>query len=120
MVLIVFVMMLEYMGYIMVFNKLIKWNFFKDFGLNYILVGDGIVLIIVGFVGGLFVIFYGENIGVLVIMWVYSIYVFGGVVFFVIVFSFVGKLFVLIESILLFVIGGVSFLLFGVIVLSGM
>lgn len=119
MVLIVFVMMIEYMGYIMVLNELIDWNYFKDLGLNYILVGDGMVLIIVGFVGGFLVIFYGENIGVLVIIWVYLVYVLVGVVFFVIFFFFVGKLLVLIELIFFLVIGGIFFFLFGVIVFFG-
>lgn len=117
---IAFVTMSEHMGHIMVLNKLTKRNFFKDPGLNHTLAGDGTASIIAGFVGGPPVTSYGENIGVLAITRVHSIYVLGGAAFFAIVFSFVGKLSALIESIPSPVIGGVSFLLFGVIASSGM
>ncbi|WP_318765764.1 uracil-xanthine permease family protein [Lactiplantibacillus carotarum] len=117
---IAFVTMSEHMGHIMVLNKLTKRNFFKDPGLNHTLAGDGTASIIAGFVGGPPVTSYGENIGVLAITRVHSIYVLAGAAFFAIVFSFVGKLSALIESIPSPVIGGVSFLLFGVIASSGM
>lgn len=71
-------------------------------------------------IGGLLNIMYGENIGVLVIMRVYSVYLFIGLVVFVIMFGFIGKIFVLIYLILILVMGGVLILLFGVIVLSGL
>ncbi|MFD1421965.1 uracil-xanthine permease family protein [Lactiplantibacillus songbeiensis] len=117
---IAFVTMSEHMGHIMVLNKLTKRNFFKDPGLSHTLAGDGTASIIAGFVGGPPVTSYGENIGVLAITRVHSIYVLGGAAFFAIVFSFVGKLSALIQSIPSPVIGGVSFLLFGVIASSGM
>ncbi|CAM3024094.1 solute carrier family 23 protein [Lactiplantibacillus plajomi] len=117
---IAFVTMSEHMGHIMVLNKLTKRNFFKDPGLNHTLAGDGTASIIAGFVGGPPVTSYGENIGVLAITRVHSIFVLAGAAFFAIVFSFVGKLSALIESIPSPVIGGVSFLLFGVIASSGM
>lgn len=56
----------------------------------------------------------------LVIIRVYSVFVIGGVVVFVVVLGFVGKLSVLILSILGLVILGISFVLFGVIVVSGL
>lgn len=117
---IAFVTMSEHMGHIMVLNKLTKRNFFKDPGLNHTLAGDGTASIVAAFFGGPPVTSYGENIGVLAITRVHSIYVLGGAAFFAIVFSFVGKLSALIESIPSPVIGGVSFLLFGVIASSGM
>lgn len=117
---IAFVTMSEHMGHIMVLNKLTKRNFFKDPGLNHTLAGDGTASIIAGFVGGPPVTSYGENIGVLAITRVHSIYVLGGAALFAIIFSFVGKLSALIQSIPSPVIGGVSFLLFGVIASSGM
>ncbi|ETY73766.1 uracil-xanthine permease family protein [Lactiplantibacillus fabifermentans] len=117
---IAFVTMSEHMGHIMVLNKLTKRNFFKDPGLNHTLAGDGTASIIAGFVGGPPVTSYGENIGVLAITRVHSIYVLAGAAFFAIIFSFVGKLSALIQSIPSPVIGGVSFLLFGVIASSGM
>ncbi|MCZ0891185.1 NCS2 family nucleobase:cation symporter [Ligilactobacillus saerimneri] len=117
---IAFVTMTEHMGHIMVLNKLTDRNFFKDPGLTHTLAGDGTASIIAGFVGGPPVTSYGENIGVLAITKVHSVYVLGGAAFFAIIFSFVGKLSALIESIPSPVIGGISFLLFGVIASSGL
>lgn len=117
---IAFVTMTEHMGHIMVLNKLTKRNFFKDPGLNRTLFGDGVSSIIAGFVGGPPTTSYGENIGVLAMTKVHSIWVIGGAAFFAIVFSFVGKISALIQSIPGPVIGGISFLLFGVIASSGL
>lgn len=117
---IAFVTMTEHLGHIMVLNQLTGRDFFKDPGLHHTLAGDGSASIIAGFVGGPPVTSYGENIGVLAITRVHSVYVLGGAAFFAILFSFVGKLSALIESIPSPVIGGISFLLFGVIASSGL
>lgn len=117
---IAFVTMTEHLGHIMVLNQLTGRNFFKDPGLHHTLAGDGTASIIAGFVGGPPVTSYGENIGVLAITRVHSVYVLGGAALFAILFSFVGKLSALIESIPSPVIGGISFLLFGVIASSGL
>jgi uracil permease len=117
---IAFVTMTEHMGHIMVLNELTDRNYFKDPGLNHTLAGDGTASIIAGFVGGPPVTSYGENIGVLAITRVHSVYVLAGAATFAILFSFVGKLSALIESIPSPVIGGISFLLFGVIASSGL
>lgn len=117
---IAFVTMTEHMGHIMVLNKLTKRDFFKDPGLNHTLAGDGTASIIAGLVGGPPVTSYGENIGVLAMTKVHSIYVLGGAGFFAILFAFIGKLSALIRSIPSPVIGGISFLLFGVIASNGL
>ncbi|KRN44845.1 uracil-xanthine permease family protein [Limosilactobacillus ingluviei] len=117
---IAFVTMTEHMGHIMVLDELTGRNYFKDPGLNHTLAGDGTASIIAGFVGGPPVTSYGENIGVLAITRVHSVYVLAGAAVFAIFFSFVGKLSALIESIPAPVIGGISFLLFGVIASSGL
>lgn len=117
---IAFVTMTEHMGHIMVLNELTERNYFKDPGLNRTLAGDGTASIIAGFVGGPPVTSYGENIGVLAITRVHSVYVLAGAALFAVFFSFVGKLSALIESIPGPVIGGISFLLFGVIASSGL
>lgn len=96
---IAFVTMTEHMGHIMVLNELTDRNYFKDPGLNHTLAGDGTASIIAGFVGGPPVTSYGENIGVLAITRVHSVYVLAGAASFAILFSFVGKLSALIESI---------------------
>ncbi|MCH4172509.1 MAG: purine/pyrimidine permease [Lactobacillus sp.] len=120
MVPIAFVTMTEHMGHIMVLNGLTKRNFFKDPGLHRTLAGDGTASIIAGLVGGPPVTSYGENIGVLAITKVHSVYVLIGAGTFAIIFSFIGKLSALIQSIPAPVIGGISFLLFGVIASSGL
>ena len=117
---IAFVTMTEHLGHIMVLDELTGNNYFKEPGLNRTLAGDGTASIIAGFVGGPPVTSYGENIGVLAITKVQSVYVLAGAAAFAIFFSFVGKLSALIESIPSPVIGGISFLLFGVIASSGL
>lgn len=117
---IAFVTMTEHLGHIMVLNELTERNYFKDPGLNHTLAGDGTASIIAGFVGGPPVTSYGENIGVLVITRVHSVYVIAGAALFAVFFSFIGKLSALIETIPSPVIGGISFLLFGVIASSGL
>ena len=63
---------------------------------------------------------YGENIGVLAITRIYSIYVIGGAAVIAIVLAFIGKFTALISSIPTPVMGGVSILLFGIIAASGL
>ena len=117
---IAFVTMTEHLGHIMVLNELTERNYFKDPGLNHTLAGDGTASIIAGFVGGPPVTSYGENIGGLAITRVHSVYVIAGAALFAVFFSFIGKLSALIETIPSPVIGGISFLLFGVIASSGL
>lgn len=117
---IAFVTMTEHLGHIMVLNELTERNYFKDPGLHHTLAGDGTASIIAGFVGGPPVTSYGENIGVIAITKVQSVYVIAGAAIFAIIFSFIGKVSALIETIPMPVIGGISFLLFGVIASSGL
>ncbi|MCT7749263.1 MAG: uracil permease, partial [Lactobacillus crispatus] len=81
---------------------------------------DGLSTIIAGFIGGPPTTSYGENIGVLAMTKVYSVWVLAGAAVSAIIFSFVGKLAALIESIPMPVIGGISFLLFGTIASNGL
>ncbi|AEG40764.1 solute carrier family 23 protein [Lactobacillus kefiranofaciens] len=117
---ITFVTMTEHMGHIMVLNSLTKRNFFKNPGLHRTMMGDGISTIIAGFIGGPPTTSYGENIGVLAMTKVHSVWVLAGAAVCAIIFSFVGKLAALIESIPMPVIGGISFLLFGTIASNGL
>ena len=117
---IAFVTMTEHFGHVMVLNELTKRNFFKDPGLSKTLTGDGIAQVIAGLVGGPPVTSYGENIGVMAITKVHSVYVIAGAAVFAVVMSFVGKVSGLIHSIPTPVIGGVSFVLFGVIASAGL
>ena len=63
---------------------------------------------------------YGENIGVMAITKVYSVRVIGGAAVLSIICSFVGPLAALIQTIPGPVIGGISFLLYGMIGTSGL
>lgn len=117
---IAFVTMTEHMGHIMVLDGLTHRNFFKDPGLNHTLAGDGTASILAGLIGGPPITSYGENIGVMAITKIYSVWVIGGAAVLAMIFGFVGKLSALIQSIPSPVIGGISFLLFGVIASSGL
>lgn len=117
---IAFVTMTEHIGHLMVLNKLTKRNFFHDPGLNRTLLGDGLAQIVAGLVGGPPVTSYGENIGVLAITRVHSVFVIGGAAVLAVILGFVGKLSALILSIPNPVISGISFILFGVIAASGL
>ncbi|WP_373875016.1 solute carrier family 23 protein [Ligilactobacillus pabuli] len=117
---IAFVTMTEHMGHIMVLNKLTKRNFLKDPGLHKTLLGDGLSTIIAGFVGGPPTTSYGENIGVLAMSRVHSVWVIGGAAIFAVIFSFCGKIAAVIQTVPSPVIGGISFLLFGMIAANGL
>jgi uracil permease len=117
---IAFVTMTEHFGHVMVLNELTNRDFFKDPGLSRTLSGDGVAQMIAGFVGAPPVTSYGENIGVMAITKVHSVYVIQGAAAFAVLMSFVGKVSGLIHSIPTPVIGGVSFVLFGVIASSGL
>lgn len=91
--------MTEHIGHLMVLNKLTKRNFFEEPGLHKTLTGDGLAQIVAAFVGGPPVTSYGENIGVLAITRVHSVFVIGGAAVFAVILGFVGKLSALILSI---------------------
>ncbi|MDN6167867.1 MAG: uracil permease, partial [Lactococcus lactis] len=94
--------------------------FFKEPGLEKTLTGDGLAQIIAGFIGAPPVTSYGENIGVMAITKIHSIYVIAGAAVLAIVVSFIGKITALLQSIPAPVIGGASIALFGVIAASGL
>lgn len=117
---IAFVTMTEHFGHIMVLNSLTGKDYFKDPGLEKTLSGDGVAQIIAGFLGAPPVTSYGENIGVMAITKIHSIYVIAGAAAFAVVISFIGKITALLHSIPQPVIGGASIALFGVIAASGL
>lgn len=117
---IAFVTMTEHFGHVMVLNSLTNRDFFKDPGLDRTLAGDGLAQMIAGFFGAPPVTSYGENIGVMVLNKIYSVYVIAGAAFIAVVMSFIGKVSALLSSIPAPVIGGISIALFGVIASSGL
>src|SRR5690606_20188643 len=82
--------------------------------------GDGIATMIASLIGGPPNTTYGENIGVMAITRVFSVFVIGGAAVFAMLFAFIGKLEALIETIPTAVMGGVSILLFGIIASAGL
>ena len=83
------------------------------------LLGDNLSTMLSGFIGAVPTTTYGENIGVMAVTKVYSVRVIAGAAILSIICSFVGKLSMLIQTIPGPVIGGISFLLYGMIGASG-
>ncbi|MCH1623851.1 solute carrier family 23 protein [Ferdinandcohnia quinoae] len=110
----------EHIGHQMVLSKVVHKDLIKQPGLHRSIMGDGVATIIASLLGGPPNTTYGENIGVLAITRIYSIYVIGGAAVFAIIFGFVGKITALIGSIPTPVMGGISILLFGIIASSGL
>ncbi|MFC3900503.1 uracil-xanthine permease family protein [Aliicoccus persicus] len=117
---IVFVTISEHIGHQAVINKIIGRNFFKKPGLHRTLAGDGVATMFASVIGGPPTTTYGENIGVLAITRVFSVWVIGGAAVFAIILGFVGKFTAVVQSIPSPVMGGVSILLFGIIAASGL
>lgn len=113
------VVVVEHIGHLIVTGNIVGKDLTRDPGLDKSLLGNGLSTIFSGFFGSTPNTTYGENIGVLAITKVYSVWVIGGAAAFAIILSFVGKLAAAIQSIPVPVMGGVSLLLFGVIAASG-
>ncbi len=113
------VVIAEHMGHLMVTGNIVGKDLFKDPGLHRSLLGNGVSTLISGLFGSTPNTTYGENIGVMAITKVYSVYVIAGSAIMAITLSFVGKLAAVIQSIPISVMGGISMLLFGVIAASG-
>nr|WP_106784077.1 solute carrier family 23 protein [Lysinibacillus timonensis] len=120
MVPIVIVTISEHIGHQLVLGKVVNRNYVKDPGLHRSLLGDGLGTFASAIIGGPPKTTYGENIGVLAITRVFSIYVILGAAIIAIVFSFFGKAMALIQTIPTAVLGGISILLFGIIASSGL
>lgn len=120
MVPIVIVTISEHIGHQLVLGKVVHRNFIKNPGLNRSLLGDGFGTLVSAFIGGPPKTTYGENIGVLVLTRVFSVWVIGGAAVCAILLSFSGKLMAIVGSIPSPVLGGVSILLFGIIASSGL
>jgi uracil permease len=109
----------EHIGHLVVTGNIVGRELTKDPGLHRSLLGDGISTTLSGFFGSVPVTTYGENIGVMAITRVYSVWVIGGAAVISICLAFVGKLSAFIQSIPTPVMGGICILLFGVIAASG-
>ncbi|MCX7923453.1 MAG: uracil permease [Clostridia bacterium] len=109
----------EHIGHLFVTSNIVGRDLAKDPGLHRSLLGDGLSTMLSGFTGSVPTTTYGENMGVMAITKVYSVWVIGGAAVISIIFAFFGKLSGVISSIPVPVMGGICILLFGVIAASG-
>ena len=110
----------EHLGDTLTISKVVGKDFYKDTGLHKPISGDGIATLWASLWGGPPNTTYGENIGVLALTRVYSVYVTGGAAVVAIFLSFFPKFGALIQTIPNPVLGGISMLLFGTIASSGL
>lgn len=109
----------EHISHQVVTSNIIGQDLLKDPGLHRSIFADNISTAISGFVGGVPTTTYGENIGVMAITGVYSVKVIATAAVISILMAFIGPLSALISTIPGNVIGGVTFLLYGMIGTSG-
>lgn len=117
---VILVIMSEHIGHQVVTSKIVEKDLIKDPGLHRSIFGDNFSTAISGMLGSVPTTTYGENIGVMAVTKVYSVWVIGGAAVFSIILSFVGPIAALINTIPGSVIGGISFLLYGMIGTSGL
>lgn len=109
----------EHIGHQVVTSEIVGKDLLKDPGLHRSMFADGFSTALSGCLGSCPTTTYGENIGVMAITKVYSVWVIGDAALFSIALSFIGKASALIQTIPGPVMGGVSFLLYGMIGASG-
>ncbi|HIZ13235.1 MAG TPA: uracil permease [Candidatus Mediterraneibacter stercorigallinarum] len=109
----------EHIGHQIVTSKIVGRDLLKDPGLHRSLFADNFSTMLSGMIGSVPTTTYGENIGVMAMTKVYSVYVIGGAAVLSIICSFIGKMTTLIDTMPDPVIGGISFLLYGMIGTSG-
>lgn len=110
----------EHLGDTLTISKVVGKDFYKDPGLDRTIAGDGLATLWASFWGGPPNTTYGENIGVLALTRVYSVWVTGGAAVVAVFLSFFPKFGALIQTIPNPVLGGISMLLFGTIASSGL
>ena len=107
--------MMEHVGDISAISATVGKNFLEDLGLHRTLVGDGLATSLSAFFGGPANTTYGENTGVLELSRVFDPRVIRLAAVYAIVLSFVPKFAGIISSLPSSLIGGVSFILYGMI-----
>ena len=107
--------MMEHIGDMSAISATVEENFIEDPGLHRTLIGDGIATSIAGLFGGPANTTYGENTGVLELSQVFDPKVVRLAAVYAVVLSFSPKFAAVINSIPTAIIGGVSFILYGMI-----
>jgi len=114
------VVLAEHISHLIVTSKVTGVDLMKDPGLHRSLLGDGLSNLVSGFVGSPPNTTYGENIGVMAITRVYSVWIIRGAAILAILFSCIGKVAAAISTIPGPVMGGITMLLYGVIAVQGL
>ena len=109
----------EHIGHQVVTSEIVGRDLLKDPGLHRTLFSDGISTTLSGCFGSVPTTTYGENIGVMAVTKVFSVWVIGGAAVFSILLAFLAPASALINPIPAPVMGGISFLLYGMIGASG-
>ncbi len=117
---IVLVVFMEHIGDVTTNGAVVGKDFFKEPGLHRTLLGDGIATMFAGMVGGPANTTYGENTGVLAVTKVYDPSIIRLAAMITLGLSFIGKFAVILQSIPVAVMGGISIVLFGMIASVGM
>ena len=107
--------MMEHIGDISAISSTTGKNFIEDPGLHRTLLGDGLATALAGMFGGPANTTYGENTGVLALSKVYDPRVIRLAALYAIILSFSPKFDALVNSIPAAIVGGVSFILYGMI-----
>ncbi|WP_251316371.1 uracil-xanthine permease family protein [Flintibacter muris] len=107
--------MMEHIGDMSAISATVEENFIEDPGLHRTLTGDGVATAIAGLFGGPANTTYGENTGVLELSRVFDPKVVRLAAIYAVVLSFSPKFAAVINSIPTAIIGGVSFILYGMI-----
>lgn len=107
--------MMEHIGDVSAISSTTGRNFIEDPGLHRTLVGDGLATALAGMFGGPANTTYGENTGVLALSKVYDPRVVRLAAVYAIILSFSPKFDALVNSIPAAIVGGVSFILYGMI-----
>lgn len=113
------VVLAEHISHLIVTGKVTRTDLMSNPGLHRSLLGDGISNVISGCAGSPPNTTYGENIGVMAITRVYSVWVIRGAAILAIAFSGIGKISAAISTIPAPVLGGMTMLLYGVIAVQG-
>ena len=107
--------MMEHVGDMSAISATVGENFLSDPGLHRTLLGDGLATAMAGFIGGPANTTYGEKTGVLELSRVHDPRVIRIAAVFAIIVSFIPKVSALISTMPSSIIGGVSFMLYGMI-----
>ncbi|MCQ2534880.1 MAG: uracil-xanthine permease family protein [Clostridia bacterium] len=107
--------MMEHIGDMSAISATVGKNFIEDPGIHRTLIGDGLATSLSGLVGGPANTTYGENTGVLELSKVHDPRVIRLAALFAIILSFVPKFSSVISTMPTAIIGGISFMLYGMI-----